>query len=169
MKALVRAVGHLPCVGPRALRWLKYFLNALPIFGVILLYGWSYYGFITVWVFSLFMNGYMNVGLVFFVVYHLLSFFTLWSYFRCIISRPPFEIDQQVISTILFFKMKFRLLKYLWFFQWHLNEEEFLTIKTKKKEFAKVVNDQSLGELITALGVKGKNFESNISSHLNIF
>jgi len=105
MKALVRAAGHLPCVGPRALRWLKYFLNALPIFGVAILYGWSYYGFIIVWVFSLFMNGYMNVGLVFFVVYHLLSFFTLWSYFRCIFSRPPFEIDQQTIEVPLVFPM----------------------------------------------------------------
>jgi len=100
MKALVKYVSSKPGVSERTIRWTKYVLNILPIIAVLLLKVWTYTIFILYWDFNLLVNGHMYSGIAFFLFYHLIAFLTLWSYFKCVFSRPPLVINTSLASSV---------------------------------------------------------------------
>jgi len=92
---VVKFISRLPFVNARVLRFVKFLLNAVPVFGIFFLQGWTYYVFIVIWNFSQLLEGHLKSGGIFFVIYHTIAILTMWSFVRAVFSRPPFQIEKQ--------------------------------------------------------------------------
>jgi len=95
MKTIIKCLSTIPGVSLEAVRWVKFVLNIIPILLVVFVKIWAYSVFVVDWNFALFMNGHIKSGLAFFLTYHLLALLTMWSFFRCVLSRPPLIVSRE--------------------------------------------------------------------------